>query len=224
MAHAPDRGAVRRSARAAPGTGWLATSIEANSLPTSALPLSTLPRFEEAIGEMRRQTALRNQVLIRTSAERGEANETADGFTRADLSSLRSSTDAISVLERAIALVGNPGLTGTIHSSGITGTFSAAACIPRKTTAFCSTPATRHRGDQRRRIRDGCRIHRHDSDARVFPNSSGAGSCGSISLRPAILRRRMSVPASTILIGYFGDGPDGLSSRRHGIGLPSASD
>jgi len=95
---------VARAAR-----DWLARYLIERTPSNLGAPLSTLPRFQEAIGEIDGRL-LTNQVLIRTAAERSDWDK-PPSIHESGLIKLTVTTNAISVVERAIALVGNPGLS-----------------------------------------------------------------------------------------------------------------
>ena len=95
---------VARAAR-----DWLARYLTERTPSNLGAPLSTLPRFQEAIGEIDGKL-LTNQVLIRTAAERTDWGK-PPGVHESGLIKLTVTNNAISVVERAIALVGNPGLS-----------------------------------------------------------------------------------------------------------------
>jgi alkylation response protein AidB-like acyl-CoA dehydrogenase len=91
--------AVARSAR-----DWLAGWIEERVPANLGAPLSTLPRFQEALGQL--DTWLfSNRVLIDAAAN--GAVPASDGFRIKYL----VTNQAIQVVEKAIELSGNPGLS-----------------------------------------------------------------------------------------------------------------
>ena len=91
--------AVARSAR-----DWLAAWLEQRVPANLGAPLSTLPRFQEALGQL--DTWLfSNRVLIDSAVNGGIAP--ADGFRIKYL----VTNQAIQVVEKAIELSGNPGLS-----------------------------------------------------------------------------------------------------------------
>ena len=95
---------VARAAR-----DWLTRYLTERTPSNLGAPLSTLARFQEAIGEIDGKL-LTNQVLIRTAAEWTDWGK-PPGVHESGLIKLTVTSNAISVVERAIALVGNPGLS-----------------------------------------------------------------------------------------------------------------
>jgi alkylation response protein AidB-like acyl-CoA dehydrogenase len=91
--------AVARSAR-----DWLATWLEERVPANLGAPLSTLPRFQEALGQLD-AWLFSNRVLIDAAANGAVA--ASDGFRIKYL----VTNQAIQVVEKAIELSGNPGLS-----------------------------------------------------------------------------------------------------------------
>jgi alkylation response protein AidB-like acyl-CoA dehydrogenase len=91
--------AVARSAR-----DWLARWLEERVPANLGAPLSTLPRFQEALGQLD-AWLFSNRVLIDTAANGGIAS--TDAFRIKYL----VTNQAIQVVEKAIELSGNPGLS-----------------------------------------------------------------------------------------------------------------
>jgi alkylation response protein AidB-like acyl-CoA dehydrogenase len=71
--------------------------------------LSTLPRFQEAVGEIDARL-LTNRVLIEAAATRTD-NGAAPPATESGLIKMTATTNAIAAVERAVELIGNPGLS-----------------------------------------------------------------------------------------------------------------
>jgi alkylation response protein AidB-like acyl-CoA dehydrogenase len=95
---------VARAAR-----DWLVRYLIERTPSNLGAPLSTLPRFQEAVGEID-GLLLTNQVLIRTAAERTDWGS-PPAVHESGLIKLGVTTNAIEVVQRALALVGNPGLS-----------------------------------------------------------------------------------------------------------------
>ena len=93
--------AVARSAR-----DWLATWLEQRVPANLGAPLSSLPRFQEALGQIDAQL-FSNRVLIDAAANGSIASK--DAFQVKYL----VTNQAIEVVEKAIELSGNPGLSRT---------------------------------------------------------------------------------------------------------------
>jgi len=93
--------AVARSAR-----DWLATWLEERVPANLGAPLSSLPRFQEALGQIDAQL-FSNRVLIDAAANGSIASK--DAFQVKYL----VTNQAIEVVEKAIELSGNPGLSRT---------------------------------------------------------------------------------------------------------------
>lgn len=93
--------AVARAAR-----DWLATWLEERVPANLGAPLSTLPRFQEALGEID-AWLFSNRVLLDSAASGSIA--ATDAFRIKYL----ATTQAIKVVEKAIELSGNPGLSRT---------------------------------------------------------------------------------------------------------------
>jgi alkylation response protein AidB-like acyl-CoA dehydrogenase len=71
--------------------------------------LSTLPRFQEAVGEIDARL-LTNRVLIEAAATRTD-NGAAPPATESGLIKMTATTNAIAAVERAVELIENPGLS-----------------------------------------------------------------------------------------------------------------
>lgn len=95
---------VARAAR-----DWLVRYLTERTPSNFGAPLSTLPRFQEAVGEIDGKL-LTNQVLIRSAAGRVDFGK-PPGVHESGLIKLTVTTNAIEVVQRAMALVGNPGLS-----------------------------------------------------------------------------------------------------------------
>lgn len=95
---------VARAAR-----DWLIRYLTERTPSNLGAPLSTLPRFQEAVGEIDGKL-LTNQVLIRTAAERADWGK-PPSVHESGLIKLTVTTNAIDAVQRAMALVGNPGLS-----------------------------------------------------------------------------------------------------------------
>ncbi len=95
---------VARAAR-----DWLIRYLTERTPANLGAPLSTLPRFQEAVGEIDGKL-LTNQVLIRTAAERADWGK-PPSVHESGLIKLTVTTNAIDAVQRAMALVGNPGLS-----------------------------------------------------------------------------------------------------------------
>jgi alkylation response protein AidB-like acyl-CoA dehydrogenase len=91
--------AVARSAR-----DWLADFLLARRPANLGASLSTLPRFQEALGEID-GLLLANRVLL-DSAARGDTAASESGLVKHLVTE-----NAITVVEKALKLTGNPGLT-----------------------------------------------------------------------------------------------------------------
>ena len=107
--------------------------------PRSGAPLATLPRFQQAVGEI--ESALNSAAdLVDALARRVDAgDETAPGHATAV--KLIATRAAINSVEQALALTGNNGLTRKNPLSGTTGTYSAPASTLPRTTRSRSPPA-----------------------------------------------------------------------------------
>jgi alkylation response protein AidB-like acyl-CoA dehydrogenase len=72
-------------------------------------PLATLPRFQEAVGESERLLAVSRRLLQGAAADADAGSPPT--ATESGLTKLTVSENAIAVVQRAVELVGNPGLT-----------------------------------------------------------------------------------------------------------------
>jgi len=88
---------------------WLVRYLTERVPSNLGAPLSTLPRFQEAIGEIDGRL-LTNRMLIRTAAERADLGM-PPSVHEGGLIKLTVTTNAIGAVERAVALVGNAGLS-----------------------------------------------------------------------------------------------------------------
>jgi len=95
---------VARAAR-----DWLVTYLTKRTPSNLGAPLASLPRFQEAVGELDGKL-LTNQILIRTAAERTDHGDTPSAH-ESGLIKLTATNNAIDAVERAVALIGNPGLS-----------------------------------------------------------------------------------------------------------------
>lgn len=87
---------------------WLVTYLTERTPTALGAPLSTLPRFQEAVGEIDARL-LTNRVLIETAAARTDRAGSPPAV-ESGLVKLTATTNAIAAVERAIELTGNPGL------------------------------------------------------------------------------------------------------------------
>ena len=88
---------------------WLVTYLTERTPTALGAPLSTLPRFQEAVGEIDARL-LTNRVLIQTAAARTD-NGAPPPATQSGLVKMTVTTNAIAAVERAVELIGNPGLS-----------------------------------------------------------------------------------------------------------------
>ncbi|HTY56171.1 MAG TPA: acyl-CoA dehydrogenase family protein [Candidatus Binataceae bacterium] len=96
---------------AAGARDWLVRYLTERVPASLGAPLSTLPRFQEAVGEIDARL-LTNRVLIENAAimtDRGDPPSAAES----GLVKMTVTTNAIAAVERAIELIGNPGLSRT---------------------------------------------------------------------------------------------------------------
>lgn len=95
---------VARAAR-----DWLVGYLT-ERIPTSlGAPLATLPRFQEAVGEIDGRL-MTNRVLIESAALRTDKGAPPPA-TESGLVKMTVTTNAIAAVERAVELIGNPGLS-----------------------------------------------------------------------------------------------------------------
>ncbi len=95
---------VARAAR-----DWLVTYLTQRTPSNLGAPLASLPRFQEAVGELDGKL-LTNQILIRTATERTDRGVTPSAH-ESSLIKFTATNNAIDAVERAVALIGNPGLS-----------------------------------------------------------------------------------------------------------------
>jgi alkylation response protein AidB-like acyl-CoA dehydrogenase len=95
---------VARAAQA-----WFIGFLRARVPSNLGAPLATLPRFQEAIGESERLLAI-NERLLAGAAEAADRGEPLSP-TESGLTKLSVTENAIQVVQRAIELTGNPGLS-----------------------------------------------------------------------------------------------------------------
>jgi alkylation response protein AidB-like acyl-CoA dehydrogenase len=95
---------VARAAR-----DWLVTYLTERTPTALGAPLATLPRFQEAVGEIDGRL-LTNRVLIESAALRTD-NGSPPPATESGLIKMTVTTNAIAAVERAVELIGNPGLS-----------------------------------------------------------------------------------------------------------------
>jgi len=88
---------------------WLVTYLTERTPTALGASLSTLPRFQEAVGEIGARL-LTNRVLIESAALRTD-NGAAPPATESGLIKMTATTNAIAAVERAVELIGNPGLS-----------------------------------------------------------------------------------------------------------------
>ena len=94
---------VARAAR-----DWLVSYLT-ERIPTAlGAPLSTLPRFQEAVGEIDARL-LTNRILIETAASRADRGQPPSAG-ESGLIKMTVTANAIAAVERAVELTGNPGL------------------------------------------------------------------------------------------------------------------
>jgi alkylation response protein AidB-like acyl-CoA dehydrogenase len=95
---------VARAAR-----DWLAEYLTKRAPANLGAPLASLPRFQEALGDIDGKL-LTNSVLLRSVTERVDRGEVPPAH-ESGLVKLTVTTNAIDAVGRAIALIGNPGLS-----------------------------------------------------------------------------------------------------------------
>ena len=95
---------VARAAR-----DWLVTYLTQRTPANLGAPLASLPRFQEAVGEIDGKL-LTNQLLLRSATERVDRGE-APPPHESGLVKLTVTNNAIEAVGSAIALIGNPGLS-----------------------------------------------------------------------------------------------------------------
>jgi alkylation response protein AidB-like acyl-CoA dehydrogenase len=88
---------------------WLVRYLTERVPSNLGAPLSTLPRFQEAIGDIDGKL-FTNRVLIRTAAERTDPGM-PPSVHESGLIKLTVTNNAIGAVERAVSLVGNAGLS-----------------------------------------------------------------------------------------------------------------
>jgi alkylation response protein AidB-like acyl-CoA dehydrogenase len=89
--------------------GWLVGYLKARAPANLGAPLATLPRFQEAVGESERLLAVSRRLLQGAAADADAGSPPT--ATESGLTKLTVSENAIAVVQRAVELVGNPGLT-----------------------------------------------------------------------------------------------------------------
>ncbi len=94
---------VARAAR-----DWLVTYLMERTPTALGASLSTLPRFQEAVGEIDARL-LTNRILIESAATRTDRG-TPPATAESGLIKMTVTTNAIAAVERAVELTGNPGL------------------------------------------------------------------------------------------------------------------
>ena len=95
------------------GRDWLVTYLTERSPTSLGASLSTLPRFQEAVGEIDARL-LTNRVLLETAAARTDSGATPPA-TECGMIKMTVTTNAIAAVERAVELIGNPGLSRANH-------------------------------------------------------------------------------------------------------------
>jgi alkylation response protein AidB-like acyl-CoA dehydrogenase len=95
---------VARAAQA-----WLVRYLGERQPVNLGAPLSSLPRFQEAVGESER-LLLANRRLLRSAAIETDAGEPPSA-AESGLIKLTLTENAIQVVQRAVELTGNPGLS-----------------------------------------------------------------------------------------------------------------
>nr|WP_245442784.1 acyl-CoA dehydrogenase family protein [Methylobacterium terrae] len=89
--------------------GWLCEHLNGRAPSNLGAPLASLPRFQEAVGENARRLAVNRRLLGGVAAETDAGEPPAAG--ESGLVKLTVTQNAIRVVEDAVALVGNPGLS-----------------------------------------------------------------------------------------------------------------
>lgn len=89
--------------------GWLCGHLTGRAPANLGAPLASLPRFQDAVGENARRLAV-NRRLLRSVAAETDAGA-APSAEESGLVKLTVTENAISVVQDAVALVGNPGLS-----------------------------------------------------------------------------------------------------------------
>jgi alkylation response protein AidB-like acyl-CoA dehydrogenase len=95
---------VARAAR-----NWFVTYLTERTPTALDASLSTLPRFQEAVGEIDARL-LTNRVLIESAATRTDHGAPPPA-TESGMIKMTVTTNAIAAVERAVELIGNPGLS-----------------------------------------------------------------------------------------------------------------
>ena len=95
---------VARAAR-----DWLVTYLTERTPTALGASLSTLPRFQEAVGEIDARL-LTNHVLIESAATRTDRCAPPPA-TESGMIKMTVTTNAIAAVERAVELIGNPALS-----------------------------------------------------------------------------------------------------------------
>ena len=130
------RRALYGVARKLPAIGWFVSSMTA-CRPISALPLATVPRIQQAVGEIEELIAVNARLTpfggtrCRRQGAPSPAGSRADQVSSHGKCHLRC--------RKGAEITGNHGISATTRSSAIIATCSAAA----------STPAGRHGADRR---------------------------------------------------------------------------
>ena len=88
---------------------WLVRYLTERAPTSLGAPLSTLPRFQEAVGEIDARL-LTNRLLIENAALRTDRGA-APAAAESGLIKMTVTTNAIAAVERAIEITGNPGLS-----------------------------------------------------------------------------------------------------------------
>ncbi len=89
--------------------GWLCAHLTERAPANLGAPLASLPRFQEALGENERLLSV-NRRLLRSAAAETDAGAPPSA-TESGLIKLTVTENAIAVVQGAVALVGNPGLS-----------------------------------------------------------------------------------------------------------------
>ena len=88
---------------------WLVKYLTQRAPTSLGAPLSTLPRFQEAVGEIDARL-LTNRILIENAASETDLGAPPSS-SESGLIKMTVTSNAITAVERAIELVGNPGLS-----------------------------------------------------------------------------------------------------------------
>lgn len=88
---------------------WFVAYLTERAPSNLGAPLASLPRFQEAVGEIDGKL-LTNRLLLRAATERFDRGEASHAH-ESGLIKLTVTTNAIDTVARAVALIGNPGLS-----------------------------------------------------------------------------------------------------------------